>query len=442
MSARKPYIFMSIFKILIATATLLSVVHVPSAAELSSTGERLDGIAAVVNEGVVLTSELNRQTEIITERAAAQGVQLPPPSVLKEQVLERLILEQIQLQRAERVGIQISDQMLNSAIAQMTEEQGIPFERLPELLAADGLDYGEYRREMRKQLILDQLRQIDVIGRISVAPREIQQCIADLEDNVVVNSEYNLSHILISVPQSATSEQFEKAETEARYVHQQLETGADFGEMAVRYSDSQTSLEGGNLGWRNGDQLPTIFSDVVGSLEPGEFSEPLRAISGYHIVKVNDVRGVNQRSEVEQMNIRHILITPNEIIDDQTARQRLQEAREQIEAGENFAELAKLLSDDPGSANSGGEMGWRGPGTFVPEFEEVANNSEIGFVSEPFRSRFGWHILEVMDRRTYDNTEDLKESNCIQRVRNSKLADESELWARRLRDEAYVDIRS
>lgn len=412
------------------------------AAELSTTGERLDGIAAIVNEGVVLRSELERQTQIIAERARAQGVQLPPPSVLKEQVLERLILEQIQLQRAERVGIQISDQMLNSAIARVTEEQGIRFEQLPALLAADGLDYSEYRRDMRKQLILDQLRQIDVTGRISVAPREIQQCIADMEDNVVVNSEYNLSHILISVPQSATSEQFKEAETEARYVHQQLESGADFGEMAVRYSDSQTSLEGGNLGWRNGDQLPTIFSDVVGSMEPGDFSEPLRAISGYHLVKVNEVRGVNQRSEVEQMNIRHILITPNEIIDDETAKQRLQDAREQLEAGENFGELAKLLSDDPGSANNGGEMGWRGPGTFVPEFEEVASNLEIGVVSEPFKSRFGWHILEVMDRRTYDNTEDLKESNCIQRVRNSKLADESELWVRRLRDEAYVDIRS
>jgi len=412
------------------------------AAELSTTGERLDGIAAIVNEGVVLRSELERQTQIIAERARAQGVQLPPPSVLKEQVLERLILEQIQLQRAERVGIQISDQMLNSAIAQVTEEQGIRFEQLPALLAADGLDYSEYRREMRKQLILDQLRQIDVTGRISVAPREIQQCIADMEDNVVVNSEYNLSHILISVPQSATSEQFKEAETEARYVHQQLESGADFGEMAVRYSDSQTSLEGGNLGWRNGDQLPTIFSEVVGSMEPGDFSEPLRAISGYHLVKVNEVRGVNQRSEVEQMNIRHILITPNEIIDDETAKQRLQDAREQLEAGENFGELAKLLSDDPGSANNGGEMGWRGPGTFVPEFEEAASNLEIGVVSEPFKSRFGWHILEVTDRRTYDNTEDLKESNCIQRVRNSKLADESELWVRRLRDEAYVDIRS
>ncbi|MEX2496323.1 MAG: peptidylprolyl isomerase [Woeseia sp.] len=433
---------MILFRNSLLSALLLALSGTAAAAELSTSGEKLDGIAAVVNEGVVLTSELERQSQIIAERARAQGVQLPPPSVLEEQVLERLILEQIQLQRAERVGIQISDQMLNSAIAQVTAEQGIAFEQLPELLAQDGLNYGDYRREMRKQLILDQLRQIEVTGRISVAPREVQQCLADLEDNVVGNSEYNLSHILISVPQSATSEQFAEAETEAQYVYQQLESGADFGEMAVRYSDSQTGLEGGNLGWRSGDQLPTIFSDVVGPMNPGQHSAPLRAISGFHIVKVNDVRGVNERSEIEQMKVRHILVTPNEIIDDQTARQRLEDAREQLLAGEDFGELAKLLSDDPGSANSGGEMGWRGPGSFVPEFEEVANSLESGVVSEPFQTRFGWHILEVQDRRTYDNTEDLKESNCVQRVRNSKLADESELWVRRLRDEAYVDKRS
>jgi peptidyl-prolyl cis-trans isomerase SurA len=433
---------MNKFSYMLASCSIVAGSHTALAAELSQSGEMLDGVAAIVNEGVVLKSELARQTEIIADRAREQGLQLPPPNVLKEQVLERLILEQIQLQRAERVGIQISDQMLNSAIAQVAEDNGISFEQLPELLARDGVNYGEYRREMRKQLVLDQLRRIDVTGRISVAPREIEQCIADLEDNVVVNSEYNLSHILISVPQSATSEQFAEAETEARYVYQQLEQGADFGEMAVRYSDSETGLEGGNLGWRKGDQLPTLFSDVVGPMQAGDYSEPMRAVSGYHIVKVNDVRGVNQKSEIEQMKIRHILITPNEIIDDETAKQRLQEARDQIQSGEEFGELAKLLSDDPGSANSGGDMGWRGPGTFVPEFEEVANNLELSVVSEPFQSRFGWHILEVVDRRTYDNTEDLKESNCIQRIRNSKLADESELWVRRLRDEAYVDIRS
>ncbi len=433
---------MNKIKYLAALCALLPAAGIAAAQDLATDGELLDSIAAVVNEGVVLTSELNRQTSLISQRALQQNLQLPPPSVLREQVLERLILEQIQLQLADRIGIQISDQMLNSAIAQIAAENQIPFEQLPQVLAEQGINYADYRRDMRKELVLEQLRRIDVAGRISVSPREIQQCIADLEDNAVVNSEYNLSHILISVPQSATSEQLQEAATEAAYVYQELRNGADFGEMAVRYSDSQNSLEGGDLGWISGGQLPTIFTDVVGTMEKGEFSEPIRAISGFHLVRVNDVRGVNQKSTIEQMKIRHILITPNEIIDDQTAKQRLEEAKERIESGEPFGEVAKLMSDDPGSANEGGELGWRGPGTFVPEFEQVAQNLEIGHISEPFQTRFGWHILEVEDRRIYDNTEDLKESNCVQRIRNSKLAEETELWVRRLRDEAYVDIRS
>jgi peptidyl-prolyl cis-trans isomerase SurA len=413
------------------------------AEELSTTGEMLDGIAAVVNEGVVLKSELNAQTDVITKRArdADPPMALPPPKVLQEQVLESLIMKQIQLQRAERIGIQISDQMLNEAIARVAEQNGIKFEDMPRVLAADGISYAHYRREMREQLMLDQLKRIDVIGRISVAPREVEQCLADMDDNVVTNSEYDLSHILINVPESATADEFAEAETEATYVYTQLQNGADFAEMAIRYSDSQTGLNGGNLGWRKGGQLPTIFSDVVGDMEAGDFSEPIRAVSGYHLVKVNDVRGANQRSEVEQMKIRHILISPNEIIDDATARQQLEEAVVKLISGEDFGEMAKLLSDDPGSANTGGEMGWSSPGAYVPEFEEVANNSEIGVVSEPFRTRFGWHILEVMERRIYDNTEEIKESTCVQRVRNGKLEEETELWMRRIRDEAYVVIR-
>ncbi|HSD68503.1 MAG TPA: peptidylprolyl isomerase [Woeseiaceae bacterium] len=421
--------------------TVLTFPGLGTAAELSETGVMLDGIAAIVNEGVVLKSQLYRDTATIVARARAQGMQLPPDDILQQQVLERLIVEEAQLQRAERIGLQISDQMLNEAILRVAQQNGIPFEQLPEVLAKDGINYADYRRDTRKQITLEQLRRIEVIGRISVAPREIQQCLDDLEDNVVVNSEYDLAHILVSVPESATGEQIDAADAEANDVYRQLLLGADFSEMAVRHSDSQTGLEGGQLGWLKGDQLPTMFYNVVGNLKPGEVSNPVRTVSGFHIVKVNDMRSAIQRSEIEQVKVRHILITPNEIIDDQTARQRLDDARKQLQEGADFGELAKLMSDDPGSANEGGEMGWAGPGTFVPEFEQVANSSDPGVVSEPFRSRFGWHILEVMDRRTYDNTEDLKQENCDLQIRNSKLASETELWLRRIRDEAYVEIR-
>ena len=428
----------------LATACALSMVVGASSAqaeELSETGTFIDGVAAVVNEGVVLKSQLARQQDVIIQRALQQGMELPPAHILEEQVLERLVIEEIQMQRADRIGIQISDQMLNNAIAQIAENAGFSFEQMPEILARDGVSYSEYREDTRKQMVLEQLRRIDVVNRISVSPREVEQCVADLEDNAVVNSRYNLSHIFVSVPANATNDQFSEAEEEARDVYEQLQAGADFGQLAIQHSDGDTALEGGALGWRPGDQLPTLFFDVMGDMQAGDVSEPIRAVSGYHIVKVNDMEGVNQKSTIEQTRIRHILITPDEIIDDETAQQRLEDALEDIRGGEDFGEVAKLLSDDPGSANDGGEMGWTGPGEFVPEFEEMANSLEIGVISEPFRSRFGWHILEVLERRTYDNTEDLKESNCVQRVRNGKLNNELELWARRIRDEAFVEIR-
>ncbi len=432
---------MTKIKYLLTSIAMTMAATSPLADELSETGQFLDGVAAIVNEGVVLKSELNRQTDLIIQRATEQGIELPPAHILLEQVLERLIVEEIQLQRAERIGIQVSDQRLNTAIASVAEQAGLAFEELPQVLAQDGVNYGEYRRDMRRQMILEQLRQIEVTGRISISPREIQQCLADLEDNVVVNSSYNLGHILISIPESASAEQIAVAEAEANLVYSNLEDGADFGQLAIRYSDSGTGLEGGDLGWREGNQLPTLFSDVVGDMSIGDYSKPIRAISGFHLVKILDLRSVNQKSEVQQHMVRHILVTPDEIIDEETARQQLEGAVERIKAGEEFGEVAKLLSDDPGSANVGGDMGWTNPGTFVPEFEEVVNKLELNVLSEPFRSRFGWHVIEVTDRRIYDNTEELKEQACVQRVQNGKLANEVELWARRIRDEAFVDSR-
>ncbi|MDH3804574.1 MAG: peptidylprolyl isomerase, partial [Gammaproteobacteria bacterium] len=358
-----------------------------------------------------------------------------------EQLLERLILSEIQLQRAERIGIQISDQMLNQAIGRIADTNGVAFEDMPVILAQDGIDYADFRRELRDEITLEQVRQIDVGRRIQVSPREIDQCVADLEGSVAVNSDYNLSHILISLPESATAAQITDAQAKADDVYEQLGNGADFGEMAIRYSDAQTALEGGSLGWMKGSQLPTLYTDVVAAMQTGDFSEPFRGASSFHIVKINEMRSADQRSEIDQVKVRHILVTPNEIIDDETAKQRLDDAVGRIRDGEEFAEIAKLLSDDPGSANTGGDMGWSGPGTFVPEFEQVVNDSDIGEISEPFRTRFGWHIIEVLERRVYDNTEDLKESNCVLRIQNSKLEEETQMWMRRIRDEAFVETR-
>ena len=425
----------------IAAPLVLITIALSNAEELSTTGEMLDGIAAIVNEGVVLKSQLQKEIKTITLRASQEDMQLPSEDIIQEQVLESLIVEEIQLQRAERIGLQLSDQILNSTIANISQQNNIPFEKLPEALAAEGIDYAEYRRDIRKNLILEQLRDIEVIRKITVSPREIDVCLEDFEDGVVSDSEYDLSHILISAPESATIEDFTTIEREAEDIHEQLIAGANFGEIAIEFSDSQTGLDGGSLGWRKGSELPTIFSDIVKSLKVGEISRPYRTKSGFHIVKINDLRSTFNRSEVEQMKVRHILVVPNEIIDNETAKQKLTDAQREIQDGKNFSDIATILSEDPGSKDSGGDMGWVNPGTFVEEFENVAKNLEIGIVSEPFRSRFGWHILEVLGRRTHDNTEERKESICSNSIRNSKFTDEVELWLRRIRDEAYVEIR-
>lgn len=409
--------------------------------ELSTTGEFLDGIAAIVNEGVVLKSQMVEQLDTIRRNATAQGMQLPPEDILVEQVLERLILTEIQLQRAERIGLRISDEMLNQSIASIAAQNGVSFEEMPALLARDGLDYAKFRSSLREEITVSQLRRIEVSQSINVSEREIEQCVADLEGNVVANSEYELSHILLPLPDGASADEITEVEELASQIIAQISNGADFREMAVRYSKGPTALEGGSLGWMDGAQVPTLFTEVLQDMNKGDVSQPVRAASSFHIVKVDDMRSAVERSEVKQAQVRHILIMPNELIDDATAKQRLEEALAAIREGADFGEQAKLLSDDPGSANLGGELGWAGPGTYAPEFEQTIADAEIGVVSEPFRSQFGWHILEVTDRRVYDNTEDLKRNNCDQRIRAGKVEEESMQWMQRLRDEAFVEKR-
>lgn len=410
--------------------------------ELSETGEFLDGVAAIVNEGVVLKSQLLEQVDTITKRAEEQGMQMPPADVLEEQILERLILSEIQLQRANRIGLSVSDEMLNRAIAGVAQQNGVPFEDMPRLLAEDGIAYSEFRSSLREEITINNLRNIEVGESINVSEREIEQCVADLEGNVVANSEYSLSHILLTLPEGASSIQVGEAEELANQIHAQIQNGADFREMAVRYSSGPTALEGGSLGWMQGQQVPTLFTEVLQDMGSGDVAAPIRAASSFHIVKVDDLRSAVERSEINQAQVRHILIMPNEIIDDATAKQRLDVALEKIRNGEEeFGEQAKLLSDDPGSANLGGDLGWASPDNFAPEFEQTILASEIGVISEPFRTQYGWHILEVLDRRVYDNTEDLKQRNCAAKIRNGKMEAESQLLMQRLRDEAFVETR-
>lgn len=401
----------------------------------------LDRVVALVNDGVVLESELNVQVQIIKQRILETGQPMPPESELKSQILERLIVTRLQLQRADRMGIRISDEALNNALASVAQRNGIPFEQLPEVMSAQGISYPVYREDMREQMVIEQVRNISVVRRISVTERELEQCLARTEQQSGVNAEYDLSHMLISVSGTATADEFRAAQDKAESLYKQIKDGADFATLAITNSDSETALEGGSLGWRKGNQIPTLFADAVYEMSVGDVSRPIRSGSGFHLVRLNEMRGATGRSEIEQTKVRHILVRPNEILDEAAARQKLQDIRSRILEGEDFADLAKLNSDDPGSGNLGGDLGWTQPGVFVPEFTEVVNELELNQLSDVVQTRFGFHIIEVLGRRMYDNTDEVRRNECATSLRNSRVGEETELWLRRLRDEAFVDKR-
>ena len=409
---------------------------------LSDRGVMLDRVAAVVNEGVVLSSEVDEQIALVSERLKTQGLEMPPETVLRQQVLERLVLQEIQMQRAQRAGIRINDENLNQALGEVAQRNGIPLAQLPEALTQQGLDYASYRESVRREMTLQVLQQRDVIQRINVSPRELDQFLEKQKNRPSELNESNLSHILIAVPQEGTPQQLDEASRLAADVGQRARSGEDFAKLAVAYSNSQTALEGGALGWRKGPEIPTVLADLVVGLKPGEVSEPLRTPSGYHIVRLNEVRGNDQQVVIRQTRARHILLKPTEIQDDATVRQRLLDARERILKGEDFAVLAKTLSEDPGSAAEGGDLGWSAPGNFVPEFDRMLESLTENEISQPFRTQFGWHVVQLLGRRDYDNTEELRRQRAFLQLRESKADEETELWLRRLRDEAYVDIKS
>jgi peptidyl-prolyl cis-trans isomerase SurA len=415
---------------------------------LGSGGEMLDGVAAVVNDGVVLKSELSERLEFVIanmrkqleEQPADKRRALPPTAVIEQQVLEQLVLREIQLQRAKRVGINVSDDMLNEALTRVATNLGYTLEELPTVLAAQNVDYVAYREDSRQDMIIEQLQQRDVVNRIAITPRELDQCLASASVSATNDFDYNISHILISVPANATAQDIEKAKQRVDEIHSRLDSGEDFARLAVATSHAQTALDGGSLGWRKGAQLPTLFRDIVVRMKPGEYSEPIQAGSGFQIVKLNEMRGA-ERTMVDQLHLRHILLRPNEILDDAAVRQKLLGIRAQILGGAEFATVARAVSEDPQSASDGGDLGWISPGDTAPDFEQAVSKLPLKKLSEPIRSRFGWHLVEVMEQRSHDVTDEKKREDCGRQIRASKSEEERELWLRRLRDQTYVDLR-
>ncbi len=410
--------------------------------ELATQGELLDRVVAIVNDGVVLDSDLEAQIEAVTERLREQKLELPPQNVLRQQVLERLVVQELQLQRATKAGVKVSDDNVNAALQDVAKRNGMTLTQLPEALAKQGIDYANYREEIRKEITLQLLRQRDVLQHISVTPREIDQFLEKQAKTPSEHNEYNVSHILIAVGQEATPAQLETAAKRADEVYQRAKGGEDFAKLAVAYSNSQTAFDGGALGWRKGSELPTFLTDVIAKLKPGEVSEPLRTPTGFHIIRLNEVRGGTAQAVEDQVHARHILMKTTELADDATVKQKLTALRERILKGEDFAGLAQTVSEDPGSAVDGGDLGWTGPGAFVPEFEQQLQRLKDGEISEPFKTQYGWHIVQMLGHRRYDNTDEMKRRQAVEAIRAGKADEETELWLRRMRDEAYVEYKS
>ena len=400
--------------------------------------QTLNRIVASVNNDVVMESELRNRSAMVISQLRAQQAELPSGTALQKQVLDRLILENLQLQLAERNGIRVDDDKLNNSMRKLAKQNGMSLSEFRSALEQDGYDYVAFREQFRNQITINQIRQQMVENRVEVTEQEVDNLLATATSLSDQNREYHLAHILISTPEAASPEQIKEARKRADDILARLRQGTNFEQMAIAESDGRQALSGGDLGWRKADQLPSLFTDVVGELQVGQISDPIRSPSGFHIVKVLDIRG-DQRRLIKQTHARHILLQPDTLVSEQEIKTRMDQLRERIAQGEDFAVLARAHSQDPGSGSQGGDLGWITPGQMVPEFEQVMDELEIQEVSQPVQSRFGWHLIQVLDRREQDETDEYRRNRARESIRQRKTDEQLEIWLRRLRDEAYVE---
>lgn len=415
------------------------------AATFSSGGagavDELNRIVAVVNDDVVLESELEAKLRIVREQLSAQNTQMPPEDVLRQQVLERVIVDKLQLQLAARNNILVDDETLNASLRNIADQNGLTLEQFRAALESEGHPFAGFREEIRNQIILSRLHQQMVGNRINITEQEIDNLLANEQAWGGGEREYHLAHILIAVPEGSPPEAIQAAEEKAKGVVRDLRAGADFAHTAVSVSAGQTALEGGDLGWRKAGQLPTLLAESVHGMRQGEITDPIRGTGGFHIVKLVETRG-DGRHVITQTHVRHILLQPDELMSEIEARLRLEQLRERIIGGEDFAALARSHSKDKVSASKGGDLGWASPGDLVPRFEEAMNRLQPDQISDVVETRFGLHIIQVLGRRDHDSTDEFKRNKAREMIRKRKMDEELALWLRRLRDEAYVEYRT
>jgi peptidyl-prolyl cis-trans isomerase SurA len=400
----------------------------------------LNRVVAIVDNDVVMQSQLDSRLREVQQTITQRGAALPPEHVLSQQVLERLIIENIQLQIGDRSGIRITDEELNQAIGTIAQRNGMSIEQFRAALAKDGLSYTDARDQVRREMIISRVRQRRVAERIQVTDQEVQNFLASDLGKMQLSEEFRLANILIPVSEAASPEDIQAADRQAQDLYQQLQKGADFAQLAIARSASETALEGGEMGWRKAGQLPPPFDKMLGDLSVGQVTEPIRTPGGFIMIKLLEKRGGGTQVR-DEVNVRHILIKPSEIRTEAETKRLIERLYQRILAGEDFAELAKNYSEDPGSALNGGTLSWIDPNVLVPEFREVMNSTPAGQLSKPFKSPYGWHVLEVMGRRATDSSAEYREQQARTVLRNRKYDEELQAWLRQIRDEAYVEIK-
>jgi peptidyl-prolyl cis-trans isomerase SurA len=405
-----------------------------------------DAIVAVVNNEVITRQELVKRIEMIQVRMRNQGIALPPPEEFQRQVLERMIVDRAQMQLAKEYGIRIDDITLDRAIARIAEQNGMSMQDFRARLERDGTPFAVFREEIREEITLERLREREVDSKVRVSESEIDNYLAAESGFAQAHQEYNLSHILVRVPENASAEQIAERRKQAENVLQQLRNGEDFATLAATYSNAPDALTGGELGWRDQDRLPQLYLEAAGQLEQGQVSPLLKSANGFHILKVNGKRTpsvVKAKADaaVQQTHVRHILIKVNQIVSPADAKRRLLELKQRLDhGGASFEELAKLHSNDL-SASRGGDIGWVYPGDTVPEFERAMNALKPGEVSEPIESPFGYHLIQVVERKKDDMSQERQRLIARQILRERKIDEATMDWLRQLRDRAYVEFR-
>lgn len=400
----------------------------------------LDRVSVIVDQGVVLESEIIELVNTVKSNAITNNQTLPSDRALRTQAIERLILVNLQMQMADRMGIQISDPQLDQTIANIARSEGGTVEQLRAQLIRDGISYDTYREQVRQELIIGEVRRANVRRRIYITPQEIDNLVRLIDEQGANQAEYQLGHILVGFPSEPTDDDVAATKDRAEKVLELLNNGSDFTKIAIASSSGAEALEGGNMGWMNINSMPTLFAEAVQGKTKDDLIGPIRSGAGFHILKIIDTRGI-ETAQIEEVNARHILITPSIILSEEKAESMLKEFRQQVLDGEmTFDELAKEHSEDPGSALRGGELGWADPNIYVPAFKEALAELEKDQIGQPIRSMHGWHLIQLIDRRIGDATEKLKQEKAHQLIFNRKFAEESEAWLREMRDGAYIEV--